>query len=263
MSKSKALASSFQIAIENARRAVGETEYNDAQPICPVCGARAVAGNLYRHALDLRHDCDCILDRYAQYIGGLERLWNIPRYTKAFENSLPKLLKDKTFENLKIHPGNRAPARSLSALKPGDVAYIWGLPGRGKTHLAVAAARLLLPHGLRVAYWNEANLYAAIRSSFGNPERRPNLTQYDVLVWDDMGKVKAQDWGYELTYHALEHYTSEGKTLIITSQYEPVDTAKRMTPSDVDAAAAVISRMSSGYVLQVTGKDWRVNGGEK
>ncbi|MBF6596328.1 MAG: ATP-binding protein [Thermaceae bacterium] len=259
MSKSKGLASSLQIAIESARQAIGPTRHNPSLPACPLCGAQAVEGHLYHHATDIRHDCDCILDRYNAYMRGLERLWNIPLYTKRFQDSLPQRLKAASFETLKIHPGNRAAAKTLSGLKVGDVAYLWGLPGRGKSFLSVAAARLLLPHGLRVAFWNEANLYAALRASFGKPEHRPDLTKYDVLIWDDMGKIKAQDWGYELTYHALEHYTSEGKTLIITSQYEPVDTAKRMTPSDVDAAAAVISRMSSGYVLEVRGKDWRVN----
>jgi DNA replication protein DnaC len=215
--KSGLVQNTFDTLVETFRSKIGPTPINHSQPLCPLCGAGAIEGYIYRHAQDLRHDCDCMIERHSDYTVGLERIWNTPRYSKAFLDSLPKSHKEATFDNLPTHAGNRKAKEVASKLRPGSVLYLWGLPGRGKSHLAVAAARLFLPHGLRVAYWNETNLYAAIRASFGKPERRPDLTQYDVLVWDDMGKAQAHEWGYEITYHALEHYTSEDKTIIITS----------------------------------------------
>lgn len=62
-----------------------------------------------------------------------------------------------------IHAGNRAAHDVLSKLRlGGGFVHIWGEPGNGKSHLALAhEARLIAEHAVGVRWLNERQLEAA------------------------------------------------------------------------------------------------------
>ncbi len=128
--------------------------------------------------------------------------------------------------------------------------------------LAVATAHYFAPY-FSVAVWGAVNLFSAIRTSF-NPHssvERPNLERPELLVLDDIGKSKASDFVYEELYGLINSRLEHGKTTIFTSNHSVSGTALKVSP-DPDNLAAMVSRLASGTVVEVTGRDKRVLQGQ-
>ncbi|HEX7040105.1 MAG TPA: ATP-binding protein, partial [Trueperaceae bacterium] len=136
--------------------------------------------------------------------------------------------------------------------------YLWGPAGNGKTHLAIATGHHLAETGHTVAFHGIAALFAQIRASFapdGPP--RPHLHHPDILILDDLGKIKPTEFVYETFYATLETRWSQEKTIIFTANHRPLDAANQLAP-DPESAAAILSRMASGTVTEIKGRDERL-----
>lgn len=225
-------------------------------PPCPLCGATALE-SAYRFAEDISHDCDCLRDREEEYYRGLRQLWRGRVCLEQFLAGVPRRYRGFTLEGYVREPASAEALAAAQGLRPGEFLYLYGLPGRGKTHLAVAAARRLATTGRRTLYLGEAEyleaIYRAIRGQGEAPDYRPA----EVVVLDDAGKIKPTDFAYQTLYALLEHFSSEGKTLIVTSNYPPLQFARRLAGGEAEAAAAIASRLTQGYVLEVGGRDLR------
>ncbi len=123
--------------------------------------------------------------------------------------------------------------------------------------LAVAIAHKFAAY-YSVAVWGVVDLFATIRASFNayNNTERPNLKRPEVLVLDDIGKSKASDFVYEELYSIVNDRWEQGKTTIFTSNHSTIGAAQKVSP-DKDNAKALLSRMASGDVVEVTGRDQR------
>jgi DNA replication protein DnaC len=180
------------------------------------------------------------------------------RELTAFTESLPIRYRRYTLDTIRVHDGNRAAVNAARDLQPGQNLYLHGPAGNGKTHLAIATGRHLAEKGHRVAFHGVVALFARIRSSFapdGPP--RPNLEHPDILILDDLGKVKPTEWVFQEFYATLEHRWSNEKTTIFTANHRPLDAANQLAP-DPQSAAAILSRMASGAVIEVKGPDQRI-----
>ncbi|HEX7038917.1 MAG TPA: ATP-binding protein [Trueperaceae bacterium] len=203
-------------------------------------------------------------DRSHPYYAGLRELqdeWAAEqreRLTQTFTERLPARYRRYTFDTLRRHPGNAAAIDAAKALQPGQNLYLWGPAGNGKTHLAVATGRRLAEAGHRVAFYGVVALFAQIRASFapdGAP--RPDLAFPDVLILDDLGKVKPTEFVYQEFYAALEARWANEKSTVFTANHRPSAAAEHLSP-DSESAAAILSRMASGVVVEVRGRDERL-----
>lgn len=225
-------------------------------PPCPLCGAAALE-SAYRFAEDLSHDCDCLRDREEEYYRGLRRLWRGRVCLEQFLAGVPRRYRGFTLEGYVREPANAEALAAARVLGPGEFAYLYGPPGRGKTRLAVAAARRLAAAGHKALFLGEAEYLEAIYRAIRGQGEAPDYRTAEVVVLDDAGKIKPTDFAYQTLYALLEHFSSEGKTLLVTSNYPPLQLARRLAGGEAEAAAAIASRLTQGYVLEVGGRDHR------
>lgn len=233
------------------------TPNHDPLPSCPCCTAPA-QGGAWRDLFDLQHECDCILERTLEYERGLERLWRVRQRRRDYFGSLPERYQRYRLEQLEPNEGNKTALAAVSSFAPGDSLYLWGAPGNGKTHLACGLGAQLLEVG-SVRFFNLAALFARLRECVAHDLPKPNLQTPDVLILDDLGKVKASEFVYEVMYACLEGRWSNGKTTILTANHKPGVVADRLTPTSFDrpAADALLSRLVAGRVIEVKGEDRR------
>jgi DNA replication protein DnaC len=105
--------------------------------------------------------------------------------------------------------------------------FLHGLPGVGKTHLAVAVLRQLIEtKGVRGLFYDTRDLLRVIRSTYDPNAReaeldvlRPVMTA-DVLVLDDLGAEKSSDWVDETLNLIVNTRYSEKRLTIFTSNYD-------------------------------------------
>ena len=203
-------------------------------------------------------------NRNHPYYTGLQQLIEESRREEAqrlaqdFTDRLPTRYRRYTLANLRRHTGNETAIDAARTLELGTNLYLWGPAGNGKTHLAIATGLHLAQAGHRVAFHGVVSLFTQIRASFapdGGP--RPNLELPDVLILDDLGKVKPTEFVYQEFYAALESRWAGEKTTIFTANHRPSAAAAHLAP-DPESAAAILSRMASGTVVEVRGRDERL-----
>lgn len=236
---------------------VSPVEHDPSLPPCPVCGAAALKSP-YRFAEDLSHDCECLITQEAAYYRGLKDLWKGRVESERFLAALPPRYGSYRLEGYLATPANQEALNACRELRMGDFLYLHGRPGRGKTHLAVGAAYRLARQGYRALFLGEAAYLEALYRSFRGGGEPPDYSWADVLVLDDLGKIKPSEFAYQSLYALIEHANAHRKTLIVTSNYEPGTAACRISGKSDEAAEAILSRLAQGYVVEVGGEDQRL-----
>lgn len=179
------------------------------------------------------------------------------RTLRTYTNQLPSRYRHYTLDRLRQHPGNQTAIHAATNLTLGTNLYLWGPAGNGKTHLAVATGHHLAQAGHHVTFWGVVELFNTLRSSFSTSGPRPDLDRPEILILDDLGKIKPTEFVYETFYGAIEHRWANEKTTIFTANHRPSDAAKHLS-TDPESAAAILSRMASGTVIEIRGRDERL-----
>jgi len=99
-----------------------------------------------------------------------------------------------------------------------------GPPGRGKTHLAVSAARGLMEQkGVRVLFYEQRALLKALQGTFDSAAGlresdilRPVL-DCELLVLDDLGAGRTTEWAKDVLHDVISHRYNERKHLLVTT----------------------------------------------
>jgi len=173
-----------------------------------------------------------------------------------FLDALPTRYRAYTFESLRAHDGNNAAIDAAQGLAAGDNLYLWGAAGNGKTHLAVAVARSRAARE-RCAFWNTATLFSQLRRAAIGEADWPDLVRPDLLVIDDLGKVKATEFIFQELYRVLEERWSNERSSVFTANHRPTAAVKRLA-DDVESQGALLSRLGAGVVAEVRGSDERL-----
>lgn len=148
---------------------------------------------------------------------------------KRYADSFPMMLPSKDDR------GNAVPPQ-----KERNGLFITGSYGTGKTHLACAIANQLIRGGKQVICMTMIDLLAKIKSTF---ESSDNTTEADVrklyedvplLIIDDIGSEQATEWGSTMIYSIINARYEAYMPTIVTTNYEPDELIRRMTPNKGD-----------------------------
>jgi DNA replication protein DnaC len=198
-----------------------------AEQVCVICGGSGWR-IIERGGVSAAERCECTRRERSLE---LERRANIP-----------PLYEEATFENFSLRQDNqiahramvpvfsavRSYARSFPANeKPGLL--LIGPTGTGKTHLCIAALKVLVSRGFECVFFDFNSLIQQIRSSWDPASKASNRDAYgqameaEVLVLDDLGAHRTLDWIQDVLTSVITHRCNHRKPLIATTNLPDPD----------------------------------------
>jgi DNA replication protein DnaC len=165
--------------------------------------------------------CDCARQSTGERLLGYARM--------------PKRYQHCTFENFTVYNEHLEKAlRYASQLADRfpvveQGLFLEGLPGVGKTHLAVAVlSQVIRTRGAVGLFYDTRDLLRLIRSTYDPINRtaemdvlRPVMTA-DILVLDDLGAEKTSEWVDETLNLIVNARYSEKRVTVFTSNYKDI-----------------------------------------
>ncbi len=103
---------------------------------------------------------------------------------------------------------------------------ITGPSGVGKTHLAIAAIKVLARKGIRSLFCYYGELLKKIQNSYnpqsqiGELEILKPVFDAEVLVLDDLGAVKPTEWVWDAVSLILNTRYNDSRTTVITTNFD-------------------------------------------
>lgn len=177
---------------------------------------------------------------------------------------LSELPTEKTLATLKRERLSTSVAKALPTLCEGgfvgrgDNVLLFGLPGRGKTHVACAIGHELIRRGKRVLF---SPTYALVQRLLGAKrdlrleKELAALDRFDAVILDDIGYVQQDRDEMEVLFTFLaERY--ERKSVMITSNlvFSEWD---RIFKDPMTTAAAIDRLVHHATILELTGDSVR------
>jgi DNA replication protein DnaC len=140
----------------------------------------------------------------------------------------------------------------------GENLLAFGLPGRGKTHLACALGHELLQHGYRVYFTPTYALVQRLlvaKRELGLEKELARLDRFDAVILDDIGYVQQSREEMEVLFTFLaQRY--ERRSVIITSNlvFSEWD---RIFKDPMTTAAAIDRLVHHAVILEMNGTSYR------
>lgn len=164
--------------------------------------------------------------------------------------NIPPLYANASFDNFVLPNDNPTANRGLASVmltvksfarefpateKPGLL--LVGEPGCGKTHLAIAAMRILLSRGFEATFFDYQNLLDCIRSGYdpasnsSNREAFQTAMDAEILLLDDLGAHRVTDWVEDTVTSIITYRCNNRKPLIATTNLPDPDAGGMVLPN--------------------------------
>jgi DNA replication protein DnaC len=180
------------------------------------------------------------------------------------EAQLPKGKSLATFNFDLVPSVNKTYIHALASgdswIEKGSNTLIFGPPGVGKTHLAVAIGHHLVENKYRVFFTRTTDLVQKLQAAkrdFALPALLTKLDKYDCLILDDFGYVKKNPLETSVLFELISERT-ERKSILLTcnqafSEWEEIFDDKVM-------AVAAIDRLVFGAaIINISAESFRRN----
>ena len=230
-----------------------EEGFLDDSPICDRCG-----GNGYLGATM----CECLQELCRQeqrkeldlLSGGKEtfqqfRLEYYPEQYDARYGASPRMIMEKVLRTCRTYA-------STFTENSGNLLFV-GNTGLGKTFLSACVAKTVADRGYSVTYETASRLLNKLeQAKFGGGEEAKKeierLNKCDLLIIDDLGTEMPGQFTTAALYSLLNDRILEGKPVIISTNLNVDELAKRYSPQ-------IASRLHGNFTrLTFVGEDIRV-----
>ncbi len=144
---------------------------------------------------------------------------------------------------------------------------LMGPSGLGKTHLAIGTiSELTLKHGVRCMFKDFFYLLSELKQAYseGTPENTiiQPLTETDVLVIDELGKGRSNEWELNILDQLISKRYNASKRTLITTNYVSREIAREKGDTDEILEVRVGERIASRLFemcefLHLVGRDYR------
>lgn len=205
---------------------------------------------------------------FEAYLRQLVDLEMDSRRTRRTERNLKisKLPADKTLAILERARLPESVQRHLPTLCSGDFTtkgrnlLLFGLPGRGKTHLACAIGHELIRRGQRVRFYAAYDLVQKLlvaRRDLVLPDALRRLDRFDAIIVDDIGYVQQTREEAEVLFTFFAERYERG-SVIVTSNLVFSEWDKIF--KDAMTTACAIDRLvHHSTILELTGNSFRAD----
>jgi DNA replication protein DnaC len=224
-----------------------------------------------RHAEEIAKKAESEGWSFAQYISHLAALEVEERRRRRIERNqcASNLPSEKTLATLNRKRLPAAAAKMVPTLceggfiERGDNVLLFGLPGRGKTHLACAIGHELVRRGRRVLFTPTYALVQRLLAAKRELQLEKELgvlDGFDAVILDDIGYVQQSRDEMEVLFTFLaERY--ERKSVIITSNLL-FSEWNRIFKDPMTTAAAIDRLVHHAVILELTGTSVRADEAE-
>ena len=231
-----------------------EDGFLDESPICTRCGGTGYVGASM---------CECLAELCRQeqkqelsiLTGGRESFaqFRLDHYSHAYDprfQSSPRDIMEKVLNQCRSYASTFT-ADSVNMMFLGGT-------GLGKTFLAACIARTVADRGYSVCYETAAQLFSKLeRARFNSDEEArkeaEKYTAVDLLIIDDLGTEMPGQFVTAALYSLLNDRLLSGKPMIITSNLNVEEAARRYSPQ-------IASRLFGSFkILTFLGEDYRIS----
>jgi len=237
----------------------------DGGPVCTTCNShRWLRRDLPRDHPQFASTLECPDCAGFRRQKRLERFWG----------TVPEIYRGLSLETYPTRlPEQRkslALVRAWLAAERGTWLYLHGRAGRGKTGLAIAAAREL---GLAATYVGVSQMLIRIASTYDRELRERDqvrevelleaLSTIDVLVLDELGAEAPTAWAEQRVYQVIDARSTDPRLItIVTSNLTLQRLGARLARIDTENGERVVSRLigrTAPFVVEVEGPDLRLS----